>query len=153
MGTGINIYERQYISRSPFTPKKYPETEITVGIRNENGDRIEETPHITHGESYSFCIDFISENDNALYLLVLEDYRQVEFTTDKTTKKKYTHTIHLKKNQKKRVNVTFTPSKRGKIMIEPIMIDVYTCPYDSATNMAYHAGRMMTISAFPVEVE
>jgi hypothetical protein len=121
-------------------------------IRDENDEQIKEIPHIVHGENYSFCITFNSTNDRSLYLILLEDYEQIKFSTDIDDEQKYFHIIHLQKDREKRVKITLNPTKKGKIIIEPIMIDTYNYPYDPNTNMAYVSGRVMNLSALPVEV-
>ena len=149
--TGVNVYKHQYSSQ-PYTPEELPRTHTISAIRDENDEQIKEIPHMVHGESYSFCITFNSTNDRSLYLILLEDYEQIKFSTDIDNEQKYVHIIHLQKDHEKRVKVTLNPTKKGRIIIEPIMIDTYDYPYDTNTNMAYVPGRVMTLSALPVKV-
>jgi len=149
--TGINIYEHQHILK-PQVLQGLPRTSISTGILDENGDPIKEMPSVIYGNSYSFCIRLNSRNDKSLYLIILEDYKQSKFSTDRNEEKKYIHTIDLQKDRETRIKVTITPTKKGTIIIEPMIIDIYDYPYDPATNMAYTAGRFMNMTALALKV-
>jgi len=149
--TGINIYEHQHVLQ-PQVPQSLPRTSISTGILDANGNPIKEMPSISYGDSYSFCIRLNSRNDKSLYLIILEDYKQSKFSTDRNEEKKYIHTIDLQNNRETRIKVTITPTKKGTIIIEPMIIDIYDYPHDPATNMVYVTGRFMNLPALPLEV-
>jgi hypothetical protein len=151
VGTGVNVYKYRGSLSSPHLSKP-PHTGISSGIFGEDGSRIEKMPSIVYGDTYSFCIRVTSQEHKVLYLILLEDYEQIPFSLKRNIQKKYIHIIYFQKNNEETIKINFTPSKRGNIIIEPMIIDIYDYPYDPNTHMAYTAGRFMNMVALTIEV-